>query len=401
MFFCVPIHVLLAHPLSEPFQLPISPLAAATAAGGLVLAVIFAMPAGNKRAPRETAVASWAGSLSRAQLGTRAVAVAVLALAIVAGRLGVADQLENLAPALVVGALWPLLVLASICLGPVWRWIDPWDAIARGLSRGDPGNPPDHVWPAAAFALIWVWYLSAYPDTLDPRAVGAVLALYTLLTVTGSLAVGRVRWLSTAEPFGILLSWLALVPRRARADWSPPRGAEALLGVFLGGVLFGAVRRSELWGGLNTAEHASVYAAVGVIAFCAAAFGVLALMALAAEQVGARAAAAAATVPGVAGVIVAVAMDRNRLTTSVQLLPQLFGDPFGRGWDLLGRAGSGLDPAPLGTTGLLVAQLVLVVAGFVVGAVLLARGVERDARGPMALLLAVLVSASVIAIVTH
>lgn len=395
--------VALAHPLTEPFQLPISPLVAATAGAGLVLFVAFAVPRRIRRFHRkpERQVASWTGSLSAAQLVARLVAVAVLALAIAAGRLGVDDELENLAPALVVGALWPLLVLASISLGPVWRWVDPWDSVARVLARSEPEQTPGHVWPAVVVATGWVWYLSAYRDTLDPRSVGALLALYTLLMVGGSLAVGRARWLSSAEPLGILLSWMALLPRRGLVDWSPPQGAEALLGVFAGGVLFGAVRRSELWGSLNTAEEAEIYAAVGVVLFCAAAAGVLILMAMSAQQVGARAVAARAAVPAVAGIIVAVAMDQNRLSTSVQLLPELFGDPFGRGWDLFGPSAAGLDPAPLGETGLVYAQLGLVLAGHLVGAAVLARCLEREGRGPVALLLAVLASASVIALVSH
>lgn len=395
--------VLLAHPLYEPFQLPVSPLVSATVGAGLVLIVAFAVPAGTRRldeAP-EPQVASWAGSVTASQLVTRLVAVAVLVLAIAAGRLGVDDELENLAPALVVGALWPLLVLAGISLGPVWRWIDPWDSVARVLVRGEPEQRSDHVWPAAAVAVGWVWYLSAYQDTLDPRSVGALLAVYTLVTVGGALALGRARWLSSAEPLGILLSWMALLPRRRLTDWRPPRGAEALLGVLVGGVLFGAVRRSELWGSLNTAHEAEIYAAVGLVLFCAAAFGLLMLMALAAQHLDARAVAARAAVPVVAGIIVAVAMDQNRLSTSVQLLPELFGDPFGRGWDLLGRAGAGLDPAPLGDAGLVAAQLALVLAGFLIGAAVLARRLERADRGPVALVLAVLASASVIALVSH
>jgi hypothetical protein len=396
--------VALAHPLSEPFQLPISPLAAATASAGLVLLVAFTVPSamGRSRGGQALQVASWAGTVSAAQLVTRAVAVAVLALAIAAGRLGTPDELENLAPALVVGALWPLVVLASVSLGAVWRWIDPWDSVARVLaSSHEPEDGSGHVWPAVVVAVGWVWYLGAYRDTLDPRSVGTILALYTLLTVGGSLALGRVRWLSSAEPFGILLSWMALVPRRRLTGWSPPRGAEALLGVFAGGVLFGAVRRSELWGGLNTSQEAEIYAAVGVVLFCAAAAGLLMLMALAAQQVGARAVAARAAVPAVAGIIVAVAMDRNRLTTSVQLLPELFGDPFGRGWNLLGRSGTALDPAPFGDTGLVTAQLALLLTGHVIGAVVVGRCLEREDRGPVALLLAVLASASVIGVVSH
>jgi hypothetical protein len=384
----------LAHPLTEPFNLPVSPIVAAAAAAALVLLVALGWPQRGRRSVGLTAraVDSWSGALSSPQLVTRTLAVSVLALSVAAGRLGADDELENLAPALVVGAAWPLLVLASVLLGPVWRWLDPWDGIARPLASRGPGGRPDHVWPAALLALPWVWYLSAYSDPLGPRSVGAFLAIYTLVTVAGCLAVGRERWLSTSEPLGITLSWLALIPRGRLADWDPPRGAEALLGVLAGGVLFGAARRSELWGDLNTADRASVLAALGVALSCAAVALLLA---------GSRAAGARAAVPAVAGIVVAVALDRNRLFTSVQLLPGLLGDPFGRGWDLLGRAGEGLDPAPLGTRGLLVAQLAVLLAGHVAGAVVLARRVRRDARGPAAVALSILAFAGVVALASH
>jgi hypothetical protein len=106
-------------------------------------------------------------------------------------------------------------------------------------------------------------------------------------------------------------------------------------------------------------------------------------------------------VPALAGIVVAVAMDRNRLSTSLQLLPGLLGDPFGRGWDLFGEAGARLDPAPLGTTGLAVAQYAVLLAGHLAGAVVLARGVDRSAREPAALALSILAGVSVMALVTH
>jgi hypothetical protein len=383
--------------------LPISPLVLAYAAAALVLVVAFAVPRGGRRSTAGDAgdVASWAGSLSAPQVGARACAVALLALAIVAGRAGEDDELENLAPALVVGVVWPLAVVASVALGAVWRWVDPWDALARVLVRGgDERAPPRHVYPAAVVALAWVWYLSVYRDVLAPRSVGAALALYTVVTLAGCLALGRVRWLATAEPFGIVLSWTALLRRGRLADWAPPRGAEALLGVLGGGVLFGAVRRSELWGDLNTAANAVLVATLGLAASCAAVAGLLAAMAAAARRPAAQAVARAA-VPAVAGVIVAVAMDRNRLTTSVQLLPAQLGDPFGRGWDVLGRAGAGLDPAPLGVRGLIVAQLAVLVAGFLTGAVVLARRGTRAARTPIAAGLSLFAGAAVIALASH
>jgi hypothetical protein len=392
----------LAHPLTQPFQLPVSPLVAAWAAAALVLAVALAWPTASERHATLTGqpAESWAGSLSGAQWLTRAGAVLLLVLAIAAGRLGSKDELENLAPALVVGAGWPALVLASVALGPVWRWIDPWDTLARLLTRGDPDGEARSVWPAALVAVAWAWYLSAYTDTLEPRSVGAILALYTVFTLAGCLALGRRRWLGTGEPLGLLLSWLALLPRRRLAAWNPPRGAEALLGVVAGGVLFGAARRSELWGDLNTADHALLLATVGVVASCSAG-AVLLLWMAAVTRGGARHAGTRSAVPAVAGIIVAVAMDRNRLSTSIQLLPGLLGDPFGRGWDLLGEAGAGLDPAPFGVKGLLYAQLAVLLAGQLAGAVLLASRLAPRARVPVAAGLAVLAHASVIAIVSH
>jgi hypothetical protein len=394
----------LAHSLTETFHLPVSPLVAASLSAVLVYGVAMLVPQRRGGAPngRETAeVQAWAGSLSRAQVAVRAVAVALLALAIAAGRLGADDELENLAPALVVGAGWPLLVLASVVLGPAWRWLDPWDAVARVLTRGDGDDSGERVWPAALVAVPGVWYLSAYADPLAPRSIGAALALYSIFTLAGCLARGRRRWLSTAEPLGIVLSWLALLPRGALGAWRPPRDAEALLGVLAGGVLFGAVRRSELWGDLNTDEHASLLAALGMLGFCLAGAGLLTLLRRRSRDDEGRGSVARGAVPALAGIVVAVALERSRLFTSVQLLPGLLGDPFGRGWDVLGAAGAGLDPAPLGTRGLLWVQLAVALAGHVAGALVVARGTRRGHRGTAAIGVAALAAASTIALASH
>jgi hypothetical protein len=125
------------------------------------------------------------------------------------------------------------------------------------------------------------------------------------------------------------------------------------------------------------------------------------LMALSGDSAGARAAAARGAVPAVAGIIVAVALDRNRLFTSAQLLPELIGDPFGRGWDPFGWADATLDAAPLGAEGLLWAQLAMLGAGHAVGAVVAARPLERRSRGPIALGLSLLAGASVLAVASH
>jgi hypothetical protein len=393
----------LAHPLTQPFELPVSPLVAAGAGAVLVFVVALAWPRA-RRDGRERAhalAASWAGPLSAFQIAARVIAVVLLALSIAAGRLGEDDELENLAPALVVGVAWPLLILVSATVGPIWRWTDPWDAVARATAPSRNDLPRASVWPAALVALTWVWYLSAYAETLSPRSVGAILALYTVFTVAGCLALGRERWLSSAEPLGIAVSWMALLPGRRLSDWDPPRGAEALLGVLAGGVLFGAIRRSELWGGLNAVDDATALATLGVVVSSGLVAAMLIWFARQADQQGARGSMARAAVPALAAIVLAVSMDRNRLSTSLQLLPGLLGDPFGRGWDLFGEAGAGLDPAPLGTMGLSIVQYSVLLTGHLAGAVVLARGVDRGSREPAALGLSLLAGASVMALLTH
>jgi hypothetical protein len=388
-----------AHPLGEPYHLPVSPLLAADVVAALVLALAVAVPARRRpSAPEDKAGGeSWRGRLTRPQRATRAAAVAMLGLAIAAGRLGADDELENIAPALVVGTAWPLLALACLLAGPVWRWVDPWDTLARLLARDAAADrEPSHVWPAVAMATAWTWYLSAYHDPLGPRSVGALLALYTLVTVGGCLALGRARWLGMAEPFGIVLTWMALLPRRRLGSWHPPRGAPALLGVLIGGVLFGALRRSELWLEIDATGQREPIATAGVLAACA--LGAVVLMAIGGS---AHATATRAAVPATTGVILAVALDRNRLLTSMQLLPALLGDPLGRGWDLLGGAAAGLDPEPLGIAGLLVLQLGVLMAGYGTGVLVLGRSLARRARLPAAAGLALLAGLSVIAIASH
>ena len=104
-------------------------------------------------------------------------------------------------------------------------------------------------------------------------------------------------------------------------------------------------------------------------------------------------------VPLVAGIILAVALDRNRFFTSLQLLPGLLGDPFGAGWDLFGDTTESLDPAPLGDVGLLWAQLGILLTGSVAGTAMIT-GASRRARLPVAALLSVLVAIAVIVLAT-
>ncbi len=402
--------VVSAHPVFEHAGSGFPPLLMASITAWLVFVVAFALP---ERAVEETPsgetaapLASWSGRLTALQWAGRLVAVVVLLVTIAAARLGSEDQLENIAPALVVGTAWPLLVLASVIVGPVWRWLDPFDGLARLLGGGpkrgsEPAAEEASVWPAALLLLPWMWFLSAAADPLAPRSVGIVLAAYAAVTLAGCVALGRERFMSRAEPLAIVLSWLALLPRGRLARWEPPPGAEALLGVLVGGVAFGAIRRSQQWTGIDAATGAWADAALALLGSCAAVVLLLVLARRLAVRVDGAAGIARAVVPAAAAVVVAVALGRNRLTSSLQLLPGLVGDPFGLGWDLLGPSVDGLNPAPLGVAGLLTAQVAVLVVGHLVGAIVVARRLGRRARMPATVVLALLMAVTTVAVPSH
>jgi hypothetical protein len=82
------------------------------------------------------------------------------------------------------------------------------------------------------------------------------------------------------------------------------------------------------------------------------------------------------------------------------LLPGLLGDPFGQGWNLFGEAAIGLHPSPLGTTGLAVVQVVVLLMGLVAGASVASRRASPGGRYPAIIALSLLAAATTIAVTT-
>ena len=394
-----------AHPVAghPHLDVPVAPVAAA--AFLVVLVVGLLVP---RRAPRparaEPVTAAWEGELGPVLWVVRGLSVGLLLLAIVAGRVGVDDQLRNVAPALLIGAGWPLVFLGGLLLPGFWRWVDPWDSLGRAITPGDRSGPGDDVRPALVPAFGILWYLGVFSSPLDPRALGTAAAAYTVITVAGCIARGRQRWLSTAEPVGIVLTRMAEAhPGRGPRDQEQV-GLLVLLGGLAGGTLFAAFRRTEEWTELVGPERMQLTGTIGLLAACAAGAGLAHLQAWGFRVMGAPAATSLVVVamaPAVAGVVVAVAMARNRLTTSLQLLPGLAGDPFGEGWDLLGDPVAGLDPAPLGAWGLLAAQLSVLVLATAWGAASMALRSDRQVRLPAVLLLGQLAAVGAAAVSLH
>lgn len=388
----------LAHPLTEAHQIPLSPAVAATLGVTLVLAAVALWPGPARERRRDVErTESWTAVLSPTLVAGRVVGLALLALAVVAGRVGPDASNRNIATALVIGAAWPLLLAGSAIVGPVWRALDPWDTLARPLVRGERSEPSAHVYPAAVVAAAWCWYLVAYRHALSPRAVGTALAVYTITTLGAVLVVGRERWLSRGEVFGILFGWLARLPRGRLPSWAPPAGAEIVLGALAGGLTFGLVSRSELWLTQRLVQEAELLLTLGVVG--SSALGAVAAWAISrwAAAQGAAGSVAAAAVPAVASIAIALALNANRLTNSIQFVVVLASDPFGLGWDLFGTRDLVIRQ-PYGARGQALAQALVLLAGHVAGAAVLARRADLLARRPAALWLAGTLALSVIAV---
>ncbi|MGH2775519.1 MAG: hypothetical protein ACRDJT_08815 [Actinomycetota bacterium] len=414
----------LAHPLQQQGELPLALPAAAVL--GILLIIALAVPgrrlAQDLRDAGEQGLGghvpplySWEGRLGAGQKTGRGLAIALLAAAVVAGRIGSTSELENLAPALVIGTAWPVIVALSVALGPVWRWLDPFDGLARIFARSDARervavarsrsassrdaleepSPDAGVLAAIPAALAWSWYLCANSNALHPRAVGAALALYTVITVAGCLTLGRVAWMASAEVFNLFFGWVAHVRKFRLLGWRPPRGAALVLGVLAGGLLFGGLRQLEMWGTLAVSSNAALYATTGVFTSCALGAGMVWMLETWASARGSHGLVVAATVPAVASIAVALALVHNRLLTSIQLLPDLLGDPFGWGWNLFGITGGGLDPDPLGTIGRWLVQATILLVGHALGARLVAHRAAPRARLPAIVALTLLFAAAV------
>lgn len=389
----------LAHPVSGHPHVDVPTLLLTVGAGLLVAMVLPVVPPGRSREYVDAGATSWAGSLSWGRRATRALGVAVLVLAVLAGLFGNRDQLDNLAPALVLGTAWPVLTVLALAV-PVWRWLDPWDGLARLLLPGDESTAASSVWPAVVPALAWCWYVAVHPRPLDPRLVGIALLAHTTVTLVGCLLVGRRRWLSQGEPVGILLSWVTAAARGGLRH-GRPAGAPVLVGVVLGGLLFALLGRTETWTGLTGGTDALAWGTAGLVGCALLGAGVLVLAGRLGDRLDDRGATLRGALVLLVGVVLVVTLARNRFTTSVQLLPGLLGDPFGRGWDLLGPAGQGLVASPFGAAGLLWLRIGLLAVLILTAAVVAARGVPQPVRAAAFVSLAYLAAVSTLVVALH
>ena len=217
-----------------------------------------------------------------------AVGVFLLELTIYAGLTGVQTSSANFAPTFVYVIFWLGLVPLSVLFGDVFRALNPWRAIGRGVAwvaqtAARAPMPalltyPERLgrWPAAAgiFAFAVLELVHSAGDAPDTVAIAAMV--YSAVTFVGMALYGVEAWCERGEAFGVyfnLLSKISPVERReGRLGLRPPLaglvtldalpGTVALIAVLIGTTSFDGGGESSLWTSL-AGEIADQFKSIG------------------------------------------------------------------------------------------------------------------------------------------
>lgn len=213
-----------AHAIDDTFRLPV-PLWLYQAAAGVAVAASFIVsivavrPASaNPRYPRRPLP----GLLAR----IFSILLAFLGLAWWFGALWVAfviGDISALPGVLFWIGIWVGLPLAAVLLGNPWPSLSPfrtvhgileWIGRRVGVQRLDLGlpYPPSAArWPAAVLLAAAIWCELVLPAATAADRVGPIMAGYTVITLLGMVAFGRVAWLRNVELFEVLLGWFGRI----------------------------------------------------------------------------------------------------------------------------------------------------------------------------------------------
>ena len=144
----------------------------------------------------------------------------------------VVNEISPLPAVLLWIGVWVALPIVALMLGNPWPSLSPfrttftaleWLAGRLGVQRLDlelPYSARLGRWPAVALLAVGLWAELVLPAAETPRSVAVLMSGYTILTLTGMIAVGPVAWLRSAEVLEIELGWfgrIGPVGRRSRS----------------------------------------------------------------------------------------------------------------------------------------------------------------------------------------
>jgi hypothetical protein len=147
------------------------------------------------------------------------VAFAVLVILVSAGLTGSRDPLANPLPLTIWTLFWIAFVLLQAFLGNIWAAVNPWIAPYRlvllmiGRAADDPPlfAYPAWLgyWPAVLGFLAFAWFELIDIAPADPARLAFAVIVYFDITIIGMILFGERTWLSRAECFSVLLGFIA------------------------------------------------------------------------------------------------------------------------------------------------------------------------------------------------
>jgi hypothetical protein len=143
------------------------------------------------------------------------IGIGLLVLVLYAGFRGIADPTQNFSVIFVFYTFWLGLVLISVLLGDLFRAFNPWRAIGRAVSGGfrlvagqrapAPLVYPDGLgrWPAVIGVLLFVWLelVSGGGTSPTPHDLAVATVIYSAVTFLCMALFGVEEWVRRGETF--------------------------------------------------------------------------------------------------------------------------------------------------------------------------------------------------------
>jgi hypothetical protein len=223
--------------------------------------------------------------ISRAAVGpaTQAacglIGVGLLVLVLYAGFRGIEDPTQNFAIIFVFYTFWLGLVVVSVLLGDLFRAFNPWRAIGRAISGGfrlvagqsapAPFTYPDALgrWPAVIGVLLFVWLelIAGGGASPTPEEVAIATVIYSAITFLGVALFGVEEWIGRGETFSAYFGMFSrLGPLEVRdgrlgrrkllsgaAQWAAVPGTAALVLVSIAVTSFDGAQEGLLSGSIT------------------------------------------------------------------------------------------------------------------------------------------------------
>jgi hypothetical protein len=304
------------------------------------------------------------------------------------------NTVENISPRLVYVFFWVVVPLASFVVGDVWRWLSPFEALARfgdrrTAHRDGLGPEALSLYVPAAGLLLFHWVELAYHEPAATPVLALLLGAWILASGVGAVLWGST-WLRSRDPLAVWCrliaagspvfvrdgKWGLRLPFVGLADAPIQRGISAIVMVVLGGTTFDGVTRTDFWGdivGTNVGWSATMINTLGLVltmsVLLALYLGAIRLMQRIAGTDDERFDDVFALTLLPVAVGYSIAHYFSLAVFEGQFLLIQASDPFGQRWNLFGTRLDYVNYTLIGTTAVAWVQALGIIVGHLAGVV--------------------------------